>query len=46
MILKNSPIVPAMTYISMQEISDEEKLVEKMEKYLGDNREEWPEAIK
>lgn len=37
MIMKNSPVAPAMTFISLQEIIDEDKLIEKIEIYFGKN---------
>jgi len=42
MILKNSPTPPSFTYISMHEIDREEKIIEKLQKYFGENDSKWP----
>ncbi len=37
MILKNSPLPPSITFTSMQDLHDEERLIQKIAKYLGEN---------
>ena len=45
MILKNSHIPPSFTYISMQNLNQEDKIAEKLTKYFGEDTSKWPEAI-
>lgn len=45
MILKNSPLPPSMTHLSMQELHDEDILKEKLTKYLGEDHEGWPKVV-
>eukprot|EP00347_Sterkiella_histriomuscorum_P017253 403350104 len=46
MILKNSPMPPSISYLSMQELHDDEVIVQKLEKYFGQVHEDWPDTIK
>ena len=46
MILKNSPLPPSFTFTSMQDLQEEEILIKKLEKYLGEDLESWPPVIK
>ena len=42
MILKNSPMPPSLTFISMQNLTEDEKIIEKLTKYFGEDQEKWP----
>jgi hypothetical protein len=46
MILKNSPLPPSFTFISMQEINEDDKIIEKLTKYFGEDHSKWPQAVK
>jgi hypothetical protein len=46
MILKNSHTPPALTYMSMKEVDSEDKIVEKLSKYFGEDHSKWPNTIK
>lgn len=45
MILKNSHVPPSFTFMSMQDLTQEDKITEKLTKYFGDDTLKWPVAI-
>lgn len=45
MILKNSHVPPSFTYISMQDLTQEDKIIDKLTKYFGSDSSKWPKAI-
>ncbi len=45
MILKNSHTPPAFTYMSMQDLNQEDKIIEKLTKYFGEDTSKWPNTI-
>lgn len=45
MILRNSHTPPAYTYISMTDLNHDDKILNKLAKYFGDDRSKWPVAL-
>ena len=45
MILKNSHIPPSITYISMNELNHDEKIIAKLTKYFGADHSKWPPTL-
>ena len=46
MILKNSPLPPSFTFVSMQDLHEDEKIVAKLTRYFGEDHDKWPKAIR
>lgn len=44
-ILKNSPTPPAQTIISSSDVTSEDLLIEKLEKYLSADHAKWPNTL-
>lgn len=45
MILKNSHTPPSFTYISMNEINNDDKVIEKLTKYFTEDHSSWPKSL-
>lgn len=37
---------PSLSFLSMQELHEDDKIIEKLDKYFGEDHEKWPDTIK